>query len=180
MEEITYSVKKTDRRSIAICVLPDGGVEVRCPRRMPLWQVEAFVRSKSSWITKQLAKPREPVQRLTARELKELTAEAARLIPLRAACFAPMVGVSYGRITIRHQKTRWGSCSAEGNLNFNCLLMLAPPEVLDYVVVHELCHRKDLNHSERFWAEVSRVMPDYQMHRKWLKKNGAELIARLP
>ena len=180
MAEIAYTVKKSDRRTIAICILPDGTVEVRCPRRMPLWQVEAFVIGKQGWIVKQLSTPREAVQKLTAQELKTLTADAARLIPLRVAHFASSMGVTYGTITIRHQKTRWGSCSAKGNLNFNCLLMLAPPEVLDYVVVHELCHRKALNHSAAFWAEVAKVMPGYGLHRKWLKNNGAGLVARLP
>ena len=90
------------------------------------------------------------------------------------------MGVRYGRITIRNQHTRWGSCSAQGNLNFNCLLMLCPEAVRDYVVIHELCHRLELNHSEKFWTEVERVMPDYKIHRKWLKDNGTSLIARLP
>ena len=82
------------------------------------------------------------------------------------------MGVKYGRITVRRQKTRWGSCSSKGNLNFNCLLMLCPDFVVDYVVVHELCHLKQMNHSERFWAEVERVLPQYKEARKWLKENG--------
>ena len=86
----------------------------------------------------------------------------------------------HGRITIRAQKSRWGSCSTLGNLNFNCLLMLCPQEVRDYVVVHELCHRKEMNHSERFWRELARVLPDYETPRKWLKTNGSGLIRRLP
>ena len=96
------------------------------------------------------------------------------------AYYAPIVGVSYGRITIRSQRSRWGSCSSNGNLNFNCLLMLVPPGVLDSVVVHELCHRKEMNHSPRFYAEVLRVLPDYRERDRWLKENGAMLMARLP
>ena len=76
------------------------------------------------------------------------------------------------------QKSRWGSCSAKGNLNFNCLLMRAPEEILDYVIVHELCHRKEMNHSDRFWAEVEKVMPSYKERRKWLKDHGNELMKK--
>ena len=105
---------------------------------------------------------------------------SAKDLPERAARFAPLVGAGYGRITIRAQRTRWGSCSGKGNLNFNCLLMLAPEAVRDYVVVHELCHRKEMNHSQRFWQEVEALLPDYRTPRKWLKDNGSALIARLP
>ena len=91
----------------------------------------------------------------------------------------PLVGATVGKVTIRNQKTRWGSCSAKGNLNFNCLLMLCPEDVRDYVVVHELCHRKEMNHSARFWTEVERVLPDYRTRRKWLKEFGCEIIGRL-
>ena len=79
-----------------------------------------------------------------------------------------------------NQRTRWGSCSSKGNLNFNCLLMLCPEDVRDYVVVHELCHRKELNHSPRFWAEVAKVLPGYAVQRKWLKESGGTIIRRLP
>ena len=94
--------------------------------------------------------------------------------------FAPSIGVTFGRITIRRQRTKWGSCSSKGNLNFNVLLMLAPPDILDYIVVHELCHRRELNHSAHFWSEVEKVMPDYREKEKWLKENGGALMDRLP
>lgn len=109
-------------------------------------------------------------------EIDELMKQAKKVIPERVAFFAPLVGVVPGRIAIRCQKTRWGSCSAKGNLNFNCLLMLAPPEVMDSVVVHELCHLKQMNHSKKFYDEVLRVMPDYRTRQKWLKEHGAELL----
>ena len=96
--------------------------------------------------------------------------KALRLIPERVEYFAEMMNVTYGRITIREQKTRWGSCSSKGNLNFNWKLVLMPEEVLDYVVVHELAHRKEMNHSERFWNHVEKVLPDYQARRKLLRE----------
>ena len=94
--------------------------------------------------------------------------------------YAQILGVSYGRITIRSQRTRWGSCSSKGNLNFNCLLTQVPEQVMDYVIVHELCHRIEMNHSGRFWKLVEQIMPDYKTHRKWLKDNGNSLVEKLP
>ena len=114
--------------------------------------------------------------RLTNEDIRALAEQAKNVIPERVAYYAEKVGVTYGRITIRNQKTRWGSCSSKGNLNFNCLLMLAPPEVMDSVVVHELCHLKQMNHSKKFYDEVLRVMPDYRARQKWLKEHGAELL----
>ena len=89
--------------------------------------------------------------------------------------FAPTVGREYGRVTIREQKTRWGSCSSKKNLNFNWKLILAPKEALEYVVIHELCHLVHFNHSERFWKEVESRMPEYDVWRKWLRAHGKEL-----
>ena len=105
----------------------------------------------------------------TQEEIRELADRALKYIPKRVKHFAAQEGISYGRITIRNQKTRWGSCSSRGNLNFNCLLMLAPPEVIDYVVVHELAHIRHHDHSAAFYAEVAKVMPDYKERRKLLK-----------
>ena len=116
------------------------------------------------------------VRTITELELNELINSAMRVIPERVRYYAPIVGVDYGRITIRNQKTRWGSCSSAGNLNFNVALMRVPLEVLDYVVVHELCHRIELNHSKRFWSEVERVLPDYKKQKKWLSENGAGIM----
>ena len=180
MNPMEYRIVRTRRKTIALVILPGGTQEVRCPYLMTNGQIRSFVESKRSWIEKQLARvtPAEPV--FSDNQLAELTEKARTLVCQRVAYFAPMVGVQYGRISIRKQKTRWGSCSSSGNLNFNCLLAIVPPEVLDYIVVHELCHRKEMNHSPRFWAQVGNVLPDYEGCRKWLKKNGAGLIARLP
>jgi predicted metal-dependent hydrolase len=156
-------------------------VEVRCPKRCSKREIDAFVVSKESWIRKHLQTIADRPQQLlfTGEELRALTQNAAAVLPERVRYFAEKIGVSYGRITIRSQRTRWGSCSAKGNLNFNCLLSLCPEEVRDYVVIHELCHRKEMNHSDKFWSHVARVCPDYKARRKWLKDNGPGLIARM-
>ena len=117
---------------------------------------------------------------MTSAEIKELAEKAMAIIPEKVKHFASLFGVDYGKITIRNQRSRWGSCSSKGNLNFNCLLMLLPDEVIDSVVAHELCHRKHMNHSKDFYDELTRVFPDYQQCRTWLKENGGQYLSRLP
>lgn len=178
---ISYRVIRSDRKTISIQITGAGEVVVRCPAGLSEQAVGGFVDSKSDWIRKHLAQQekKQNLPGLTSEQIHALADQALKVIPQRVAYFAPQVGVTYGGITIRNQQTRWGSCSSKGNLNFNCLLMLAPPAVRDYVVVHELCHRKEMNHSTKFWAEVERVLPDYKTSKKWLKENGGELIARM-
>lgn len=97
--------------------------------------------------------------------------QAAALLPERAAWFADRYGFKYNRVRISAARTRWGSCSALGSLSFTWRLMLVPPAVLDYVVVHELAHTRERNHQRAFWEQVAAVLPDYQQRRKWLKAN---------
>ena len=181
-----YRVLHSRRRTLGLEITPRGEVLVRVPLRTSDVQVRDFVLSRRSWIETHLAKVRariaeaETLPRLTEEDREDLRQRAKPVLAARAAYFAPLVGVSFGNITVRTQRSRWGSCSVKGNLNFNALLLLAPPEVLDYVVVHELCHRKEMNHSPRFWAEVERLVPDWKAQRLWLRKNGGALMARLP
>lgn len=175
-----YRLIRSKRKTIALRITADGNLEVRCPSRMPWYQVDAFVESKRSWIEKQLSRVPPAVAKLTEEELEILRREAKTDLSRRVAYYAPLVGVTWEKITIRSQKTRWGSCSSRGNLNFNCLLMLAPDRIRDYVVVHELCHRKEMNHSARFWHLVEEILPDWRMSRQWLRENGAALMGRLP
>lgn len=176
---IEYRLIRADRKTIAMQI-KDGKVIVRAPKRLSKKAIDAFVLSHKDWIAKHLAKAKAEQEKpaLTEQQIKDLKEKAKAVLAQRVAHYAELVGVEYGRITIRMQKTRWGSCSSKGNLNFNCLLMLTPPEVMDSVVVHELCHRKHMNHSKAFYAEVERVMPDYKARHAWLKKNGAALMKR--
>ena len=177
---MTYTLIRSRRKTVAIQITPTGEVLLRVPNRMPKKEAEAFLESKRAWVETHLAKLPQPQEKLTAEEVQALARKAAEDLPPRVEQAAKKMGVSYGRITIRSQRTRWGSCSAKGNLNFNCLLMLCPEEVREYVVIHELCHRLELNHSPKFWALVAKHCPGYARCKKWLKDNGGSLIAGLP
>ncbi len=179
-----YRVIYSNRRTMAL-EIRNGELIVRAPLLATKQRIRAFVEERRDWIEKHLAKSEarrreaEAAGAFTKEELSALAKEAAKVIPERVAHYAPLVGVSYGRITIRAQKTRWGSCSSKGNLSFNCLLMLTPPEVLDSVVVHELCHIKQMNHSPKFYMEVERVYPEYDRWHRWLDEHGGVLLSRL-
>ena len=183
-DELVIRVIRSRRKTMSMQLKEDGLVI-----RAPLWskeeQIRAFLEKNRAWIEKQQEKLRirqaqaGQITPLTMEEIRRLAAQAAAHIPERVRHYAPIVGVTYGRITIRNQRTRWGSCSQKGNLNFNCLLMLTPPEVIDSVVVHELCHRLEMNHSARFYEEVYRVMPDYDRWNQWLKTNGDAIMRRM-
>ncbi len=186
----SVEVRRSDRKTVSLELRRDGVFFVRAPRKMEDARIIAFLKDREAWLRSHLKKQEEqrqnaadengtPPGKLTGAELRLLAEQARDDLMTRAVRFAPMVGVSFGRVTIRCQKTRWGSCSSEGNLNFNCLLMLAPPEARDYVVIHELCHRLEMNHSPRFWAEVGRVCPDYRAQKRWFKENGGAILNRV-
>lgn len=187
LANIQITVIRSNRRTIAIQVNPDLTVTVRAPRCATKREIDRILREKQPWIQKHMEQMKEKraqydameMDGLTDAECRQLKQKAQAYIPERVEYFANIMGVDYGRITIRKQKTRWGSCSGKGNLNFNCLLMLTPPEVIDYVVIHELCHRKEMNHSKAFWREVEKVMPDYKKSVLWLKNQGSMLMGRV-
>lgn len=175
---------RTRRKTICL-QWKDGVWLIRAPLAMSDTAVAQFAEAHRSWMEKQTARMAEQAHilqeavPLSPEERKTLQRKAMQVISARAAYYAPMMGVTYGSVTVRFQRTRWGSCSAQGNLSFNGLLLLAPAEVLDSVVVHELAHRKEMNHSPRFYREVEAVMPDYRRRAAWLKSNGAMLLGRL-
>ena len=180
-----YELIRTNRKTVAVQIMPDGRIVVRAPMRCALKNIEAFLTSKKAWIEKKVSE-RKGQNRLaeedkllfSEKELARLKKEARELLTAKTAFFAEKMGVTYENITIRDQKTRWGSCSSKGNLNFNWRLILMPEPVLDYVVVHELAHRKEMNHSKRFYQVVEAAMPDYRQHQLWLRKNGGRYIKR--
>ena len=183
---VEVTVIKSNRKTVAIQVNSDLSVTLRVPRWATQRDIQKILKEKETWILKHIEDIRQKKaefelfapERLSNDEIHELADKALKYIPERVAYFAKQIGATYGRITIRNQKTRWGSCSSKGNLNFNCLLMLAPSEVIDYVVVHELCHRKEMNHSKAFWSEVEKVLPGYKAQVKWLNDEGGNIMRR--
>ena len=176
--EVVYS----RRRTLGLEVRADGRVILRAPKGLSNQAVMDFVKERQAWIVQKwfeterirrqkAERPPRDYEQNPALEV-QYRKEARRRITERAAYFAEKMGVDYGRIAIKAAKTRWGSCSARGNLNFHWKLILMPPAILDYVVVHELAHRIEMNHSPRFWAQVERILPDYRERRRWLKENG--------
>lgn len=228
---LPYLWKQSSRRRTASIVIhPERGVVVHTPRRYTRAWVEDFLREKSRWVLRHIARlererTRKAAQswrqgaevpylgrRYTLRfvldggqggvrleddaiavglslegsalpfdeEIKVRMAawyreQAAQLLTARVGHFKGMLGVDPQKIRVKQQKRRWGSCSAKGALNFNWQLILAPLDILDYVVVHELCHLLVLNHSARFWQHVEGILPDYRERRRWLRKNDFTL-----
>ena len=182
---MNIEIIKSNRKSLAIEIKTDLRVIVRAPIFVSNRDIQKFIADKSVWIEKTNEKIKvrneqeKSMPKFTAEEIHNLADKALEIIPKRVEYYAEIMGVSYGRIAIRNQVSRWGSCSAKGNLNFNCLLMLCPIEVLDYVVVHELCHIREMNHSRKFWSLVERFCPEHKQHKAWLKEYENELIGRL-
>ena len=174
-----YEIIYSSRRTLAVQIISGGQVKVRAPGRTSKSAVERFLIEKQDWILKHLTKaaaeaaPAPPP--LPEQERRRYMETARDIFTRKAAYYASIMGVTYGRISIREQKTRWGSCSSKGNLNFNWRLIFAPDEVLDYIVVHELAHRKEMNHSPAFYRIVESVLPEYKKEQKWLREHGESL-----
>ncbi len=184
-ENAEVMVIKSNRKTLSIQIKPNE-IIVRAPTRMKHSEIEEFVESKRSLIEKHLQSAIEKQKLLqntkpyTVEEIKSFVAKAKEIIPPKVEFFADKIGVTYKKITIRCQHTRWGSCSSKGNINFNCLLVLMPDEIISSVVVHELCHRKQMNHSAKFYSEIEKVFPDYKQCHDWLNKNSGKYMSRIP
>ena len=185
LEKFEYIIKKSRRTTISVQITPDQKLLVKAPAYTSIKEVEEFLREKRDWIIKQINRTKVTSQQaaqmgiLSDKEIRKLKRDAKKIIQERVEYYAKLSGITYNRIFIRLQKSRWGSCSVEGNLNFNALLALMPLEVLDSVVVHELCHRRHMDHSKAFYDEVLKIFPDYKKWDKWLKQNGAAYQLRV-
>jgi predicted metal-dependent hydrolase len=177
---VEVEVRVSQRARRARIELPPGrGPLLVVPRGTSDRQVQRLLDEWRPWVERRLAR-RPPAPELAPMTEREGRARAREAIERIAAAETGRLGVSYRRVRIADQRTRWGSCSPGGTLSFSWRLALAPPQVLDYVVVHELCHLREANHGPRFWALVERLRPGYREPRGWLREHGHALLAYRP
>lgn len=180
--KIPYEIIKSNRKSVSFSFTREATLLIKAPLFMSDRQIMALLQDRQPWvlenyrkycaIAEQNSHYSDTQKHFLEKKYRQI---AKRYIPERVAYFQQFTGGTYNTIAIREQKTRWGSCSSNGTLSFHWRLMMAPPHVLDYVVVHELCHLTHMNHSKAFWELVEKVMPDYKLYRNWLKEHGEEL-----
>ncbi|WP_027399201.1 M48 family metallopeptidase [Anaerovorax odorimutans] len=171
---IEYQLIRSRRKTLSLYVKSNGNVEVRAPYSVSIDYINNFVNKKSAWIInskKRLEIKRENRQiiKLSQEEVLQYKNKAESYLRTRCEYYSMRMGVNYNRIRVNKAKSRWGSCSEKGNINFTYRLIFAPKEVIDYIVVHELAHLKEMNHSKRFWHVVNEIMPDYKERCKVLK-----------
>jgi hypothetical protein len=174
-QDIDYNLKKSKRaRNLRLTVNLEGNLTVTIPWFCSMWQARRFINKKSDWILKSVNrfKKREGnslLVRAGKRDYEKLKEKTRLFAHSRVEEFNKYYNFDYNRISIRNQKSRWGSCSMRKNLNYNFRILLLPKDLADYIIVHELCHLKEMNHSKRFWNLVGETMPDYKAMRKRLR-----------
>lgn len=171
---IVCTLRKSRRaRRVRMTLHSDGRVVLTLPFFVSYKYGVAFLQSKKEWLYKKVKKfalrPKNILLQGSVKEYHDSRPLAERLIMERLQHFQKAYTVSWRRVSIRNQKTRWGSCSRSGSLSFNYRLLLLPAHLRDYVIVHELCHLMEMNHSSRFWALVAKTFPDYKELRRELR-----------
>lgn len=171
--------ERSKRKTLSISITQKGELLIKAPLGISEKELERFLRQKRYWIYKQAKRMQEEMKSRVVRseeEIQQLKKEARRLLTEKTDYYKRILGVDYQRIRIGEQKTRWGSCSTNGTLSYNWHLVLMPEAIMDYVIVHELCHFLEMNHSKQFWNQVEAILPDYRNRRKWLKENGNQYL----
>jgi predicted metal-dependent hydrolase len=175
VDELEVRITRKNMKNLRIRVVaPDGHIEASVPARMPLAQVERFIRGKRDWVARQQAQLRTSVQveaeQADPDEVAQWRALVETLVPLLVRKWEPIMGVHAGKLAYRNMKSRWGSCQpSTGRICINVRLALYPPQCLEYVVVHELCHLIEPWHGERFWRLMSTFLPTWKESRDLLK-----------
>ncbi len=172
-QKILYKIKRSERaKNARLTVRGNGQVIITLPKSMRDWQAEKMVREKSDWILKSIntfaRRKKLPIDN-DKRDYRLKKKTASDIIKKRVNYFSNKYGFKFNKITVRNQKSRWGSCSARGNLSFNYKLIYLSEKQRDYIIVHELCHLRELNHSKKFWRLVENIIPDYADTVKELK-----------
>lgn len=173
-KKVSYTLRKSNRaRRMRLAVYCDGSIVVTTPHDLNENTADKFVREKTNWIFSKLTFFRkfkgQPISKYSNDDYYMYKEKALSLVKTKVDYFSEANGFTYNKINIKNQKTRWGSCSKKGNLNFNYKILFLPENVSDYIVVHELCHLKEFNHSKRFWKLVSSIMPNYNEVKRELK-----------
>lgn len=170
---------RSKRKTVSLEISNEAELIVRAHPRVPLEYIEKFVKEKQSWIDKkkvQLKKQKERAIHVNPHLIAQYKKQAFEKIKGRLDFYATISGLKYSKFRITNAKSRHGSCNSSGVLSFSWRLIFFPDEVIDYIVVHELTHLNEFNHSRRFWAKVELILPGYKSHRKWLKDNGNLIV----
>lgn len=172
---VEYTLRPSNRaRNLRLTINLDGELVVTKPWLVSTRQAEKFIQQKADWILKKMVTMKKRgnnslLANISAADYLRYKEQARALATQKVAEFNQQYGHDYSRIFIRNQKTRWGSCSAKKNLNYNFRIALLPEKLVDYIIVHELCHLRELNHSPRFWSLVEKAIPYYKEARKELR-----------
>lgn len=170
-QKLNYTLKRYRRQKrVNLIFHQDGSLVVTAPKSISLKFIEQTLQENSQWIEERLSQEKTFQLPTCSKEIRKAKRLAKEIIEAKLNFFNSYYQFSYDRISIRNQKTRWGSCSSNGSLNFNYKLVYLPEKLSNYVVVHELCHLKEMNHSANFWNLVAEQVPDYRTCRRELKK----------
>jgi len=170
---VPYTIKTNPRsRRFWLRIYPDGRVCVTVPRRASIDEATSFLQTHLEWVCKKLMwieKRESNMQTLPSASYASTKEQARELVQQKIEQYGPLYNVNVKRMTIKNQKSKWGSCSRRGNLNFNYRIVFLSETLIDYLIVHELCHLKEFNHSKKFWNLVSQTIPNYRECRKELR-----------
>jgi predicted metal-dependent hydrolase len=170
---------KSNRRTLSLTIEQNGTVTIRAPKRISQAHIDNFLKEKKNWIIKNVRKAKERKQqsedfsqKIDPKKISQYKKRARQILTERTDYFSGKYNLPYKNIRLSSAKTRWGSCGPKNNLNFNWIIMFAPPDVIDYLVVHELAHTKHRHHQKSFWKLVEQMDPECKKHRKWLRENA--------
>ncbi len=175
-KKIYYQIKESNRakKNVRLKVDCDGNIFLIIPKKFSVKVAERFLFDKKEWILKKLSFLSENKKNIffkkSDKDYFRQKKVAKKIIESRISYYSRKYNFKFGKISVRNQKTRWGSCSSKGNLSFNFRVVYLTRKQLDYIVVHELCHLKEFNHSDDFWKLVGKIVPDYKKIKKEIKK----------